>query len=84
MKERKNRDQIVLATKYTLGYRNYDPELKLKVHIVMLFWRDIQLSQVAVHRSTIRATTGRVSISRSESAYSLLKLPMTTLTLLCI
>ncbi|KAI0741966.1 norsolorinic acid reductase [Daedaleopsis nitida] len=32
MKERKNRDQIVLATKYTLGYRNYDPELKLKVN----------------------------------------------------
>ncbi|KAI0741961.1 norsolorinic acid reductase [Daedaleopsis nitida] len=32
MKERNNRDQIVLATKFTLGYRNFDPDLKLKVN----------------------------------------------------
>ncbi len=33
MKERNNRDQIVLATKYTIGYRNNDPDVKVKVGV---------------------------------------------------
>ena len=31
MKERKNRDQIVLATKYTIGYKNAENDVTLKV-----------------------------------------------------
>ena len=31
MKERKNRDQIVLATKYTIGYKNQENDITLKV-----------------------------------------------------
>ena len=31
MKARGNRDQIVLATKYTIAYRNTDPSVKLRV-----------------------------------------------------
>ncbi|RPD64454.1 Aldo/keto reductase [Lentinus tigrinus ALCF2SS1-6] len=30
MKARRNRDEIVLATKYTIGYKNTDPKVKLK------------------------------------------------------
>ncbi len=31
MKARENRDQLVIATKYTIGYKNPDPKVKLKV-----------------------------------------------------
>ncbi|RDX54210.1 Aldo/keto reductase [Lentinus brumalis] len=32
MKARENRDQLVIATKYTIGYKNPDPKVKLKVN----------------------------------------------------
>ena len=31
MKARDNRDEIVIATKYTIGYKNTDDKVKLKV-----------------------------------------------------
>ncbi len=31
MAERRNRDQMVIATKYTIGIKNIDPEVTIKV-----------------------------------------------------
>ena len=33
MAARRNRDQLVIATKYTIGIKNIDPEVSIKVSI---------------------------------------------------
>ena len=37
MKARGNRDQIVLATKYTIGYKNVEQDIKLKVSLNSIY-----------------------------------------------
>ena len=43
MKARGNRDELVIATKYTIAYKNTDPEVKLKVCAFRQHIHDLQV-----------------------------------------
>ena len=47
MKARENRDEMVIATKYTIAYKNVDPKVKLKVSYMAFFG---QCEQSSSHR----------------------------------
>lgn len=56
---RKNRDELVIATKYTFGYQHHRQDIKLKVSYAGIAYPHAPGTDVQ-RRSTTRATTERV------------------------
>ena len=69
MKARGNRDEIVIATKYTIAYKNIDPAVKLKVCCAPLSVLPCPRVDRAATRSITKAITRRACSSLYWTAF---------------